>query len=174
MSEKGVKELINIAYIDAANLDKSLKNHLNWELDYKRFRIWLTEKYNVQRAYIFIGLIPKYKSLYTYLSESGFTLVFKEVIYQNGSTKPKGNCDADLIMQATEDFYEGELNKAILVTSDGDYTPLVKKLQENNKFETILSPSPPEKCSILLKRTDARISYINDQKILLEKTPNRD
>src|SRR4029077_6378275 len=119
-------ERVNIAYIDAANLDKALRTYGKWKLDYKRFRVWLKEKYKVQRAYIFIGLIPKYKDLYTYLQECGFTIVFKDVLYQDG--KPKGNCDSDLLMQATGDFYEGDLSKAILVASDGDYAPLVKLL----------------------------------------------
>ncbi len=160
---------VNIAYIDAANLDKAMKNYLNWKLEYARFRVWLKDKYQVEKAYIFIGLIPKYKDLYTYLSESGFTLVFKEVVYQNGNGTPKGNCDIDLLMQAMEDYYEGNLNKAILVSSDGDYAPLVAKLVDNDRFHTIISPGLEDKCSILLKRTDAKIAYINDQKNILEK-----
>lgn len=159
---------VNIAYIDAANLDQALKV-LDWKIDYGRFRVWLKDKYKVEKAYIFIGLIPKYKSLYTYLSEAGFTLVFKEVVY-HGSNKPKGNCDTDLIMQVMEDFYEGNLQKAILVASDGDYAPMVKKLYESDKFHTILSPAPSNKCSILLKRTGAKIAYVNDQRLLLEKS----
>ena len=158
---------MNIAYIDAANLDKAMKFALGWELDYQKFRIWLSDKYKIDRAYIFIGYIPKYKDLYTYLQECGFTLVFKDVVYDNG--KAKGNCDADLIVQATEDLYEGSLTGAVLVTSDGDYTPLVKKLMEKNKLKTILSPSLPKKCSILLKKTGAKIAYLNDQKTLLKK-----
>ncbi len=79
-------------------------------------------------AYIFIGLIPKYKDLYTYLQEAEFTLVFKEVIY------------------------------------DGDYASLVKVLMERGKLKTILSPHTKDLCSILLKRTNASISYLNDQK----------
>jgi hypothetical protein len=71
------KKLVNIAYVDAANLDKALRLTLLWKLDYKKFRVWLSDKYDVERAYIFIGLIPKYKDLYTYLQECGFTLVFK-------------------------------------------------------------------------------------------------
>jgi hypothetical protein len=93
--------------------------------------------------------------------------VFKDVIFGNGQAK--GNCDADLIVQVIEDLYEGSLNQAILIASDGDYAPLVKKLLEKQKLQTILSPSFPEKCSVLLKRTGARISYLNDQKSLLEK-----
>jgi uncharacterized LabA/DUF88 family protein len=159
------KENNNSAYIDGSNLDKALKE-LGWSLDYKRFRVWLSEKYGVKKAYIFIGMIPKYKNLYKYLQESGFTLVFKEVIY-DGSGKPKGNCDADLVLQAVCDFYENKLEKAIIITSDGDYASLVNFLIEKNKLKTVLSPSIPKKCSILLKRTGAKISYINDQKSIL-------
>ena len=173
------KKLINIAYIDATNLDKALR-FLGWKLDYKRFRIWLSDKYKVETAYIFIGLIPKYKDTYTYLQECGFTLVFKDVIYQGG--KPKGNCDSDLLMKASADLYEGELEKAIIVSSDGDYAPLIKVLMAKAKLEVILSPSMAERCSILLKRTGAPIAYINDQRSLLEliespineKAPNAD
>lgn len=50
----------NFAYIDGANLHSGIKN-LGWELDYARFRVWLKEKYNVQKAYIFLGLIPSKK-----------------------------------------------------------------------------------------------------------------
>ncbi len=166
----------NFAYIDGANLYKGLESS-NWKLDYERFRIWLKEKYNVKRAYIFIGLISKYKDLYTYLQESGFTLVFKETVY-DGDGKPKGNCDADLVLQAVRDTYEDNFDKAVIISSDGDYSSLVKFLQEKDKLEAILSPSNVDKCSILLKRTNAPIVYINDQKSILEarikKAPDGD
>ena len=146
------------------------ESQLGWRLEYKKFRVWLSEKYHVERAYVFIGLIPKYKNLYTYFQDCGFTLAFKDVIYQRGG-KPKGNCDSDLLMQASSDFYEGDLDKAIIVASDGDYTPLVKVLQSRDRLEVILSPTTAEKCSILLKRTGAPIAYINDQRSILELIP---
>jgi len=152
----------NFAYIDGANLHKGIKS-LGWNMDYQRFRIWLSEKYKVKSAYLFLGLIPKYKELYKYLQESGFTLIFKEVIY-DGNGKPKGNCDADLVLQATRDAYENKFDNSVVVSSDGDYAGLVKFLQEEKKLITILSPSNEKKCSILLKRTGARIAYINDQR----------
>ena len=166
-------EKINIAYIDGANLDKALKLRLQWTLDYARFRVWLKEKYQVERAYIFIGLMPKYKNLYTYLQDCGFELAFKDVMYKDG--KPKGNCDSDLLMKASQDLYEGNLNKAVLVASDGDYAPLVKVLKDKDRLEIILSPAPVEKMSVLLKRTGADIAYIQDQRSILEmkKPPMR-
>ncbi|MDP3729543.1 MAG: NYN domain-containing protein [bacterium] len=156
----------NFAYIDGANLHKGIEN-LGWRLNYKRFRVWLEDKYGVSQAYIFIGLVPKYKDLYTALQEAGFTLVFKEITY-DGDGRVKGNCDADLVLKTTRDAYESVFNKAVLVSSDGDYAGLVKFLQEKDKFLAIISPAMPEKCSVLLKRTNARIAYLNDQKSILK------
>jgi len=170
-------KLNNFAYIDGANLYRGVES-LGWKLDYRRFRVWLSEKYGVKSAYLFIGLIPKYKELYKYLQEAGFTLVFKEVVY-DGDGKPKGNCDADLVLQATRDAYENKFNIAVIVSSDGDYAGLIKFLQERQKLLAILSPSNEKRCSILLKRTGAKIAYINDQCSHLEsaqkeKAPNGD
>jgi len=166
----------NFAFIDGANLHRGVKR-LGWELDYKRFRVWLEDKYKITKAYIFIGLVPKNKDLYTYLQECGFTLIFKEVIYEVDG-KAKGNCDTDLVLKATQDTYENVFDKALIVSSDGDYAGLVKFLIERNKLETILSPATEKKCSILLKRTGAPIAYINDQKNILmvqkEKAPDGD
>ena len=167
----------NFAYIDGANLHRGILD-LGWQLDYARFRVWLEDKYNIKRAYIFIGLIPKYAELYKYLQESGFVLVYKEVVY-DGDGKPKGNCDADLVLQTVTDTYENNFDKTILVSSDGDYAGMVKFLQERKKLFAILSPHPAAKCSVLLKRTGAKIAYLDDQRNLLEmsqkeKAPGED
>lgn len=147
----------NFAYIDGANLHKGVAD-LGWRIDYKRFRLWLNNKYQVKRAYLFLGLIPKFKDLYTYLQEVGFTLVFKETTY-GGNGKIKGNCDAELVLQVVRDTYENNFDKTIIVSSDGDYASLIKFLQEKNKLLAVLSPS--NRCSILLKRTNARITYLD-------------
>lgn len=155
----------NIAYIDGANLHNGIES-LGWWLDYRRFRVWLKEKFGVERAYIFLGLIPKFKDLYTYLQQAGFTLVFKEVVY-DGAGKAKGNCDADLVLQAARDVFEGVGGQAVIVTSDGYYASLVKFLLEKQKLVMVLSPAHPSKCSILIKRTKAKILYLNDKRSVL-------
>jgi len=94
----------NIAYLDGANLHKGIQA-LGWTLDYRRFRVWLSERFGVETAYLFIGLVPKNKRLYQNLQEAGYTLIFKEVVYGDDG-KAKGNCDADLVLQATRDVYE--------------------------------------------------------------------
>lgn len=150
----------NFAYIDGANLHKGTAE-LGWKVNYPRFRTWLSEKYSITRAYIFIGLVPKYKDLYTHLQEAGFTLVFKETTY-DGDGKVKGNCDADLVLCSVRDSYEGAFDHAVLISSDGDYASLVKFLQGKDKLKAILSPS--NHCSILLKRTNAPITYLDQIK----------
>jgi len=166
----------NVAYIDGANLHNGIKS-LSWKFDYARFRVWLHEKYGVEQAYLFLGMMPKYKELCRSLQEQGYTLIFKEVIYNNDG-KAKGNCDADIVVLAMQDAYEIKFDGTVLVSSDGDYAPLVKFLISKQKVTAVVSPYETKKCSILLKRTEVKISYIADQRTILEsrkeKAPNAD
>lgn len=151
-----------ICYIDGANLYKGIAS-LGWKLNYKIFRRWLDQKYAVTKAYLFIGMISSHADLYTTLQRYGFTLVFKEVIFDR-SGKAKGNCDAELIVQAAQDLYESEMRSVVLVSSDGDYTPLIKLWLKKNVHCTVLSPSEMSKCSVLIKRTGVPIVSLDDVK----------
>ncbi len=151
-----------IAYIDGANLHQGVRS-LEWSLDYRHFRSWLRQKFGVSEANLFIGLIPKNAALYTSLQATGYQLIFKEVVYDREG-KAKGNCDADLVLRAVRDVYEKSVQSVILVSSDGDYASLAKFWLEKGIACTILSPVPVQKCSILLKKTGARIVYLNDVK----------
>ena len=167
------KKLLNNAYIDAANLHKGVGT-LGWELDYRRFRVWLRDKYHVETAYLFIGLIPGNKDLYTFLQEAGFVLIYKEVTYDGGG-KVKGNCDADLVLKVTVDFFRKKYNKAVVVTSDGDYASLVQFLKDEEALHMLISPS--NKCSFLLRKLNVRLTYLDTQKSILqrkEKAPDGD
>src|SRR3989338_11497950 len=99
----------NYAYIDGANLHKGVK-HTGWTLDYKKFRVWLKEKYGVTQAYLFIGFVRKNKDLYTHLQECGFILIYKDITYGSDG-RVKGNCDADLVLRVTRDAYENSCEK---------------------------------------------------------------
>lgn len=169
MKDKGTltPKMNNIAYIDGANLHLGVSSS-GWKLDYKKFRIWLKHKFHVTDAYIFLGNIPKYSNMYNHFLSCDFKIIFKEVVYDNEG-KAKGNCDADLVLKSVQGYYEKKYDKMILVSSDGDYASLVNFVKENNKLVGILSPSTEKKCSILLKKTNAKIYYLQDQKNLLKK-----
>lgn len=44
----------NYAFIDSQNLNLGVQD-LGWQLDFKRFRVYLKEKFHVRRAYLFLG-----------------------------------------------------------------------------------------------------------------------
>lgn len=166
----------NFAYIDGANLYNGLAD-LGWELDYKRFRVWLRDKFNISNAYLFLGFVPRNKNLYTYLQEAGFILVYKEITY-DGTGKVKGNCDAALVLKVAIDFYEHNFQKAVIVSSDGDYAELVNFLKDRKAFRILVSPN--NKCSYLLRKQNIPLLYLDSQKEKLkiinkkEKTPDTD
>lgn len=154
----------NYAFIDSQNVNLGVEE-LGWKLDFRKLRIYLREKYSVKTAYLFIGYLPENKNLYSSLQKYGYLLVFKPIM-KDDKGKPKGNVDADLVLQTMIDY--NEYHKAIIVTSDGDFYSLVEYLYRNGKLEIVLSPNR-EKCSILLqKATKEKIAFMDDLKKKLE------
>jgi len=66
----------NYAFIDSQNLNLSIKQQ-GWKLDFKRFRIYLQQKYKVTKAFLFIGYIASNQRLYDTLQSFGYILIFK-------------------------------------------------------------------------------------------------
>ena len=154
----------NFAFIDSQNVNLGI-NAIGWKLDWRRFRVHLDEHYGVTRAYIFIGYVPENQGLYRSLQNYGYILVFKPVMYRKDG-KPKGNVDAELVLQAMIDYAEYE--RAVIVTSDGDFSCLVQYLYERKKLERVLSPNR-KGCSVLLKRAAReRIDFLEDARKKLE------
>lgn len=164
-NEKNQKLLKNnFAFIDSQNLNLGTQE-LGWNLDFKRFRIYLKEKYKVSKAYLFIGYLPENQDLYNSLQEYGYVLIFKPVL-KSKDGDVKGNVDAELVLQAMIDY--NNYDKAIIVTSDGDFYCLVNYLYNQNKLEKVISPNR-EKCSVLLRRAaKEKIVFMNNLKKKLE------
>lgn len=136
----------NYAFIDSQNLNLAIRD-LGWKLDFKRFRVYLSEKYNVQKAYLFIGYLPQNADLYAHLQEAGFICIFRPTLtYRDGTTK--GNCDAELVLQAMIEF--NDYDNAVIVSGDGDFQCLAKYLHEQDKLGVLLIPNQ-RKYSALLK-----------------------
>ena len=152
------------AFVDGANLHKGVAEQ-GWAVNYRRFRKWLFEKLKVQKAFLFIGLVPGNSRLYTSLQEAGFILIFKPTV-SDIDGKVKGNCDADMVLNMVSGAYENKFDKAVLITSDGDFYSTVEFLQKRKMLTRIVSTSL--KCSILLKRTNASITYMGEIRNLVE------
>jgi uncharacterized LabA/DUF88 family protein len=154
----------NFAFIDGQNVHLGIST-LGWKLGWKRFRVHLNESYGVTTAYIFMGFLPENQGLYQSLQRSGYVLIFKPVTYRGGG-KAKGNVDAELVLQAMIDLDKYE--KAVIVTSDGDFACLVRYLYEKGRLERVLSPNR-KGCSALLKRAAReKIDFLEDARKKIE------
>lgn len=154
----------NFAFIDSQNVNLGVRGD-GWKLDWKRFRVYLKEHYGVTRAYIFIGFLPENQALYNSLQRYSYILVFKPVTYRKDG-KAKGNVDAELVLQVMIDYNEYE--RAVIVTSDGDFACLVKYLYDQQKLERVLSPNI-RGCSVLLKRAAReKIDFLENARAKLE------
>lgn len=158
------KEIKNYAFIDSQNLNLSIQS-LGWKLDFARFRIYLKEKYKVDVAYLFIGYLQENQDLYNSLQKYGYILIFKPTLkYKDG--KIKGNCDAELVLQAMIDYKD--YSRAIIVSGDGDFHCLIHYLSQHDKLEKVLIPNRFSYSALLKKFARNKIAFINDLKLKLE------
>src|SRR3989344_5252208 len=154
----------NYAFIDSQNLNLGIQK-LGWKLDYQKFKVYLAEKYGVKKAYMFIGFVALNQSLYDRLQEAGFILEFKPTI-PDANGKIKGNVDADIVLRVILEI--NDYDKAIIISSDGDFYSLVQYLHENGKLAAVLSPDI-KNCSSLLKQTaKEKIQFMNELQDKLE------
>ena len=108
----------NFAYIDNQNLymATSKSEDMPWNVDMKRLRVYLSQKYRCDEAYLFMGAYDQqYSDRYQRLQRQGYVLVFREHS-ANLKGKKKGNVDTDIVFQMLRDIIEGEeFDKAVLL-----------------------------------------------------------
>lgn len=150
------EQTYNYAFIDSQNVYLNIKSQ-GWKIDFAKFRKYLTEKYQVKKAYLFIGYIESNQHIYKKLQEDGYVIIFKPtLVYKDASTK--GNCDAELVLHAMIEY--SHYHKAVIVSGDGDFFCLAQYLRDNKKLEAVLVPDRT-KYSALLKKINT-----NDDKFL--------
>ncbi|MBI4650665.1 hypothetical protein HY745_05145, partial [Candidatus Desantisbacteria bacterium] len=57
------QNLNNYAFIDSQNLNLAVREQ-GWILDFKKFRKYLHDKFNITKAFLFIGYVPQNQDLY--------------------------------------------------------------------------------------------------------------
>ena len=131
----------NYAFIDSQNLNLGVRS-LGWKIDHKRLRQYLKTKFNIEQAFLFIGLVPNNRALYSSLQQAGFILVFKPTVryFVDGKETVKGNVDAELVLHAAAIEYSN-YNKAVIVSGDGDFACLMEYLDDKNKLLKIIVPT---------------------------------
>jgi uncharacterized LabA/DUF88 family protein len=178
----------NYAFIDSQNLNLGVQK-IGWKMDWRKFRLWLEEKYGVTHAFMFIGYMLENESLYELMHEHGYLIVLKPTLeikapaevltdeqiaekIKNPPTplpegeveKPKmivkGNIDADLVLYAMKEL--PNYDKALIVSGDGDFLSLIEYLALEKKLLKVLAPN--RRYSTLLKEFDEYIEGIDQHR----------
>lgn len=168
----------NFAFIDGQNLHiGTTKRTISpWKVDLKHFRIYLEQKYNVSKAYYFLGYFDNsQEALYRKIQIAGFILAFRQHNHLMIGKK-KGNVDSDIIFHIMKKLYYKEpFDKIILVSGDGDYRQLVDFLITESKFEKILFPEKDRASSLYKKLSSTYFSALDEidirRKIEMKKGP---
>ncbi len=166
----------NYAFIDSQNLNLGVREQ-GWKLDFKRLRVYLSDKYKVEKAFIFIGFRADNTDLYKFLQDVGYICIFKPTLkIRDGATK--GNCDAELVLHSMIEY--NNYDRAVIASGDGDFSCLINYLLEQNKLECVLIPNQ-RKYSALLKTESIKpyLRFASDLKTKLEfnekrKNPHKD
>ncbi len=152
----------NQAFIDGQNLYMNTKAN-SWTVDLARFRVYLRERYNVEKAYYFLGAVDEgNQDLYEKVQTSGFILVFREHS-QSMIGKKKGNVDTDIVFTVMSKIADKEkFGNVVLVSGDGDYYKMVKYLIENNRFEKLLAPNRHSTSSLYRPFTPKYVDFLDN------------
>jgi uncharacterized LabA/DUF88 family protein len=154
--KKTVKKQTIYAFIDSQNLNLGTSKDIyrnrkliykGWKLDFKKFRKYLSDKFRISKAFLFIGHIPQNKTLYKKLMSYGYELVYKPTVKDNMG-KPKGNVDAELVLHTAAIEYPN-YDKAVIVSGDGDFYCLHNFLENRGKLEKIIIPNRHSESSLL-------------------------
>lgn len=148
----------NYAFIDSQNLNLAIQD-LGWKLDFKKFRVFLKDKYKVAKAYLFIGHIAENETMYTALKDAGYEIIYKPTLEKNGIVK--GNCDAELVLNCMIEYKN--FDKAVIVSGDGDFHCLIEYLAKKKKLLAIGIPSKNH-FSSLLRKYAKYFFYVSDMK----------
>jgi len=143
----GDKAKVIYAFIDSQNLNLSVRKNIRdsagaiifsgWKLDFKRFYVYLKDKYKVKKAFLFIGRVAGNEKLYKFLKDVGYEIIFKPTLDYTEGKKIfiKGNVDAELVLHTMIEL--PNFDEAIIVSGDGDYFCLIEYLEMNDKLSKV-------------------------------------
>lgn len=173
------KKLKIYAFIDSQNLNLGTSKDIyqnkkliykGWRLDFRKFRKYLTDKFHVLKAFLFIGFVKKNKKLYNFLESSDYEMIYKPTV-RDEQGKPKGNVDAELVLHSAVIQYNN-YDKAVIVSGDGDFYCLHEYLEQKKKLRRIIIPNLKSESS-LLRRFQNYKTFLIYEKDKLEFRPNK-
>lgn len=135
--EKQNRKPVTFAFIDASNIIYGARAE-GWFIDQKKLIIYLKNKFQVKKAFFYYGkdsTDPKKEAFLRKLGQFGYILRVKEI--KRFGKKTKANCDVDLTMDVLLQI--NEYDRAIVLSGDGDFFPLLQHLQKQKKQLVVIA-----------------------------------
>lgn len=180
----------NYAFIDSQNLNLGVQK-IGWKMDWHKFRLWLSEKYGVTQAFMFIGYMPDNESLYEQMYAHGFLVVLKPTVdvkqrptvndqrstNDQLPTLKRGENGGVKTEEAEKSQVKGNIDadlvlyamkelpnydKAVIVSGDGDFFSLIEYLRDEKKLLKVLAPN--RRFSTLLQGFEEYIEGIDQHR----------
>lgn len=163
-SKKSSKKNV-YAFVDASNIIYGAKAE-GWFIDLKKLFKYLKKKYFVTKAFFYYGKDSKSAKKEAFLKKLksfGYILKVKEI--KRYGKKSKSNCDVDMTMDML--LLMKEYTRAIVLTGDGDFAPLLAYLVSKKKDITVIS-SPKRTAREIRSLLGGKVQSFDDLKTLLE------
>ncbi len=152
-------------FIDNSNIFKGFQKY-NVQADYEKLKTLITRGRKLDAIYLYEGVVypmsPEKKRWYEQLSiRSGYIIKASfDKIVKSGAIEKKVdiNIAIDVVSLAFEDAYD----TAVLVTGDGDFLPVVKKIKELNKKPEVWAFKYSLANALMEELDEDRIFHIDD------------
>ncbi|NER38419.1 MAG: NYN domain-containing protein [Oscillatoria sp. SIO1A7] len=141
--------------IDYANLDCAAKA-IGIPINYEMLKRYINSRFGSLEARIYVGENDRKvnnKLWFKHLRDRGYSIITKEAILHGNSFK--SNVDVDLAVDVLSDGFN--FKNLVLCSGDGDFLPLVKKLQQRGVRVIVLN-LPDRTNNILQNLADEYIS----------------
>lgn len=92
---------------------------------------------------VLIGRHHERARFYRKLTKFGYTLFLKPVKryeQEDGTIRRKANCDVEMTFQIIKE--QGSFDRAVVLSRDGDFLPVLKHLKQNGKEVIVLARGP--------------------------------
>ena len=110
--------------------------------------------------------------MYDSLAAAGYELIFKPILqYTDGTVK--GNCDAELVLQAMIDLHH--YHQALIVSGDGDFYCLINYLYDHHKLLGVMVPNQFKYSALLKTSAREKLIFMNKlkKKLAYHKRPQK-
>ena len=152
-------------FIDNSNLFKGFQKY-KIKADYEKLKTVITRDRKLDKIYLYEGVVypmsPEKKRWYEQLSgRSGYVIEASfDKIVRSGAIEKK--VDIKIAIDAVSLAFEDAYDTAVLVTGDGDFLPVVKKIKELDKNVEIWAFKYSLANALRDQIEDDRIFYLDD------------